>query len=123
MKFKIVWMSVMLASLAGSCNTDKRPPGVLTKQELVDFLVEMYVAEARMAGISVVTDSSKKLFQPFEKSLLLKKGISDSIMKITYRYYIDHPIELEEVYDVVIDTLSLREQKEGVKTNLTPLPK
>jgi len=123
MKLKIVWMAVLIASLSGSCNSDKKPPGVLTKQELVDFLVEMYVAEARVTGFSIIEDSSRKLFQPFEESLLQKSGISDSLMKITYRYYIEHPMELEEVYDVVIDTLSLREQKEGLKTNLTPLPK
>jgi hypothetical protein len=123
MKIKIVWMAILLAGVASSCEQDNKPQGVLTKQELVEFLVEMYVAEARMAGISVVTDSSKKLFQPFEEALMKKKGISDSVMNITYRYYLDHPIELEEVYDVVIDTLSLREQKEGLKTNVSPLPK
>jgi hypothetical protein len=123
MKCKIVWMSVLLAFVASSCETNRKPQGVLTKQELVEFLVEMYVAEARMTGLSIVADSSKKLFHPFEEALLQKSGISDSVMKITYRYYVDHPVELEEVYDVVIDTLSLREQKEGLKTNLTPLPK
>ncbi len=123
MKIKIVWMAIFLASVATSCEKENKPQGVLTKEELVEFLVEMYVAEARMTGISIVTDSSKKLFRPFEEALLEKKGISDSVMNITYRYYVNHPVELEEVYDVVIDTLSLREQKAGLKTNVTPLPK
>lgn len=123
MKIKIVWMAIFLACVATSCEKENKPQGVLTKEELVEFLVEMYVAEARMTGISIVTDSSKKLFRPFEEALLEKKGISDSVMNITYRYYVNHPVELEEVYDVVIDTLSLREQKAGLKTNVTPLPK
>lgn len=115
MKIKIVWIVIFLAGVASSCETGSRPQGVLSKAELADYLVEMYVAEARMTGLSVVADSSKKLFQPFEEALMKKSGISDSVMRITYRYYVDNPTELEEVYDVVIDTLSLREQKEGLK--------
>jgi Domain of unknown function (DUF4296) len=116
MKIKIVWIAVFLVGVASSCETKKMPQGVLTKPELADYLVEMYVAEARMTGLSVMPDSSRKLFQPFEEALMKKRGISDSVMRITYRYYVNNPNELEEVYDVVIDTLSLREQKEGLKS-------
>ena len=123
MKSKIVWIVAMMVCVFVACDSRKKPPSVLSKSELVEYLVEMYVAEARLTGLSLMSDSSKKLFQPFEYGLLEKNGISDSIMKITYRYYIDHPMELEEVYDVVIDTLSLREQKEGLKSHLTPLPR
>jgi len=116
MKIKIVWLVLLLAGVAASCKTSKKPQGVLSKEVMVDFLVDMYVGEARMASVSVVTDSAKKVFMPFQEALMKKKGISDSVMSITYRYYMEHPKELEEVYDVVIDTLSLREQKEGLKT-------
>jgi len=43
--------------------------------------------------------------------LLQAKGIPDSILKKTYSYYLAHPKELEQVYDAVIDTLVLRDQR------------
>ena len=38
-------------------------------------------------------------------------NLPDSSLKKTYQYYGDHPKEMEEVYDALIDSLSLREQR------------
>ena len=94
-----------------ACQVDKKHADVLAKEELANLLVELYVGEAKMLNIVPVNDSAYKLFLPFEEALLKKNDISDSIIKTTFRYYLEHPIELEQVYDIVIDTLSLREQK------------
>jgi hypothetical protein len=75
------------------------------------LLVEFYLAEARVNSTPIVHDSAVKLFFPFEQSYLRKKKVSDQVLKKTYRYYLDHPVEFEAVYDRVIDTLSLREQR------------
>jgi hypothetical protein len=115
MKISFVGWIALITCMFYACNSDKRPPGVLSKAELVEFLVNMHVGEARIASVSVVADSAKKLFRPYEAGLLEKQGITDSTLKMTYHYYLDHPTELEAVYDIVIDTLSLREQKEGLK--------
>jgi hypothetical protein len=115
MKIRIGWVMLICALGLTSCKTEKKTPGVLSKQELAEVLIGIYEGEARMVTIPVVNDSAFKLFRPFEEALLQEKGIHDSVMKITYRYYVEHPVELEQVYDIVIDTLSLREQKAGIK--------
>ena len=58
-----------------------------------------------------------KYFKPAEQKLLAREGVSDSIMRITYQYYIERPKEFEKIYDSVIDSLSLLEQKEKSKTS------
>jgi hypothetical protein len=40
-----------------------------------------------------------------------KKGLKDSVISKSYQYYLDHTTELESIYDAVIDSLSLREQR------------
>lgn len=115
MKIKIVVFAFLLVYGLSACKTDIKPPGVMEQGKLAELLVDMYAGEARMSGIPIMSDSAYKLFSPFEEKLLQKKGISDSVMKITFRYYVDHPVELEQVYDVVIDTLSLREKKAELK--------
>ena len=114
MKSKIGGIVLLLICGLSSCKTDQKPAAVLEKEKFAEVLVDMYVAEARLAGISIIPDSSSTLFRPFRESLFKKKDVTDSVMKITYRYYVDHPIELEEVYDIAIDTLSLREQRAGI---------
>lgn len=94
-----------------SCGKEKLPEGVLSKEELSALMVKIYLAEARLSVLLVPRDSAEKLFNPFQEKLLKEEGLSDSVMSITYQYYLNHPKDLEEIYDSVIDTLSLREQR------------
>ena len=115
MKITVGCLILIVIFGLGSCNQNKKPKNVLSEQQLAEILVDIYAGEARMTNLSLVNDSAIKLFRPFEESLFQKKGIPDSIVKTTFRYYLAHPVELEQVYDVVIDTLSLREKKTGIK--------
>ncbi len=107
-------LAVMVGLLcAFSCTTPKKemPKDVLTKPQLTSFMIEMYVAEAHLEAISMPKDSAIKLFIPYEEKLKQKFAISDSTLKKTYQYYLEHPKDLEEVYDALIDSLNLKEQK------------
>ena len=97
--------------LACACSSPEKPEGVLTQAQLSALFLDIYLAEARLQALPVTKDSSVRFFIPFEEKLLKAKGISDSTMKQTYSYYLAHPKELEQVYDAVIDTLVLRDQR------------
>ena len=97
-----------------SCQ-DRRPADVLSKKEYADYLVDVYLAEAKINTLAITPDSAMKLFQPFEQSLLQKFGKSDSVIQKTYQYYLAHPEQLEEVFTAVIDTLNLMEQRANSK--------
>jgi hypothetical protein len=94
-----------------SCKKAGRPDDVLSQEELADLMVEFYLAEGKINSLGIQRDSAMKLFLPFEQSVMAKKKVSDETLSRTYRYYLDHPLEFEKVYDAVIDTLSLRETK------------
>ena len=94
-----------------SCKKEGRPDDVLSQQELADLMVEFYIAEGRIYALGLQRDSAMKLFLPFEQSVMKKKKVSDETLSRTYKYYLDHPLEFEKVYDVIIDTLSLRETR------------
>lgn len=96
-----------------SCAAPKKeiPAGVLTQPQLTSFLIEMYVAEAHLEARSLPKDSAIRIFIPYEEKLKSKFAISDSTLKKTYAYYLENPKDLEAVYDALIDSLSLKEQK------------
>ncbi len=94
-----------------SCKKAGRPDDVLSQEELADLMVEFYLAEGKINTLGIQRDSAMKLFLPFEQSVMTKKKVSDETLSRTYRYYLDHPLEFEKVYDAIIDTLSLRETK------------
>ena len=90
---------------------EKRPAGILTKEQYAAFLIDVYLAEARFGQLQISPDSAMRLYLAHEPELHARNGVTDSIVKLTYEYYVSHPTELQEVYTAVIDTLSLREQK------------
>lgn len=106
---------LIIGSLFGSCQRDNRPAGVLSPPELSKLMVEIYLAEARAGGHGLPRDSAAKYFAPQEQKIFAKAGVSDSTIRITYQYYIDHPQQFEKIYDAVIDSLNLREQKERTR--------
>jgi hypothetical protein len=108
---------ILIIGFFCGCQKEKRPAGVLSPKELTKVMMELYLAEARASAQPMVKDSVIKYFRPAEQKLLAREGVSDSIMRITYQYYTERPEEFEKIYDSVIDSLSLREQKGKGKTS------
>jgi Domain of unknown function (DUF4296) len=94
-----------------SCKKDTAPQGILSKSQMVDWMLSMYLAEAKAQMLPYSRDSAYKLFLPFQDTLMHRKGIQDSVLRRTYQYYAENPIEMEALYDIIIDSLSLREQR------------
>lgn len=100
-----------LVLILGSCRKEKRPSDILSHVEFTNLMVEVYVSEARLNSTALPRDSAMKLFLPFEKSLLEKHHYSDETLRKTYKYYVEHPKEFEQAFDIIIDSLSLGEQR------------
>lgn len=110
-KVKYRCLATILAIFLLACDHEKTPPGVLNKEEMARALTELYVREARVnvAGISV--DSASALMDYYQTLYAQKHGMSDSTLAISFQYYLERPKALSDIYDVVIDTLALREQR------------
>ncbi|HBK88373.1 MAG: DUF4296 domain-containing protein [Cyclobacteriaceae bacterium] len=109
---KLSFLLVILLLLPLSCKKDEKlPPGVMTREEMVKWMIPIYLAEARTQLLNLNRDSAYRIFIPLQDSLKRSSGIQDSVFVKSYQYYLDHSPELEAVYDAVIDSLSLREQK------------
>lgn len=111
MKLSFVLLLAGGISLIGCASREERPKDVLTPEQMTNLLIDVYVAEAIMENVTMPRDSSMKYFIPYEKKLLAEKHIPDSVLRKSYEYYIARPKEFEKIYDVVIDSLTLREQR------------
>lgn len=104
----LVWTALMVSSCI---RKESPPPGILSKAEMADLMMQMYMGEARALTWAIPRDSAYKLFVPFQDSILRKKGLADSVVLKSYQYYVDRPTELESIFDAMIDSLSLKEQR------------
>jgi hypothetical protein len=116
---KGVFNLILKASIAGiliitvfSCKTEeKRPAGILSKEEMVDVLIEFYVAEEKVTRLNLPSDSADVVFEVMESKVLEKAAIQDSVFKRSFNYYMDRPREMELIYTALVDSMQLKEQR------------
>lgn len=94
-----------------SCGSPGQQDAPLTRDQMVNLMLKIYLAEARASMLPLQKDSSYRLFLAHQDSLMRRQGISDSTLRKAYSYYLERPAELEAIYDAIIDSLSLREQR------------
>jgi hypothetical protein len=104
---------MIVATIAFGACREKTPEGVLNKEQMTEFLIEIYLAEARLGGVITQPDSALRVFGAYEKTLLQRKGLPDSVVKKSYVYYLEHPEDMQKILDAAMDSLSRREQVAG----------
>lgn len=94
------------------------PPRLLPREKMVSLLIELHLLEARTEAAALPQDSARALFRQAQKDVYWRHEIDDSTFVQSYRYYAVHDKDLDDIYAVVVDSLSLREVK--LTTSGTP---
>ena len=114
-------LALLLCTIAFTgCYHDRtlsdRPPQLLSQQEMVSFLIDLHLAEAKMNYIEVgKTDSLEMIFRNYEKHLMDQHGFADSVYLQSYGYYLDHMELMDDIYSDVVDSLSVMNSREKAK--------
>ncbi len=91
-------------------NAVEHPEWLVHKDEMIGFLIDLHVAEAKLIKLGVKKDSSRKLFKVYQEELFEKHQIDDSIYFKSYNYYLGEVEMLREIYDAVVDSLNVKQQ-------------
>ena len=108
-----VFVVALILSLPLACKDarDSRPEQLLTKEEMVAVLQEIYVTEEKINRLVLPRDSSETVFTLMEEKVFEKYNIPDSTFKQSLDYYMDRPKEMELIYTALVDSLQLKEQR------------
>ena len=98
--------------ILGACSaeTQEKPPNLLTKPQMVAFLVDSHMKDGQLQAARISRDSAGFLFKQIEVELYRQHGIDSQQFLASYHYYLEHVDDLADIYDAVIDSLSLREK-------------
>lgn len=100
----------------------KKPDDLLSKNKMISFLIDLHLAEAKMSHVKVKSpDSTEILFRNYEKYLFEEHQISDSAYYQSYRYYLAHMDQLDEIYSAVVDSLNVLNSREKTKASNTDI--
>lgn len=89
----------------------KTPEGILSKEEMVQIMEELYIAEEKVNQLALPRDSAKEVAMVMTTKVFEKAAVEDSVFRKSFDYYMEHPREMELIYTALVDTLQLREQR------------
>lgn len=101
--------------VAVSCSSDRPPKTIMNEGEMINYLIDLHLAESAVQNLRLKGDSAKIVFAAREKHLFKEHNITDSLFINSFNYYLAHPIILEEIYSAIVDSISLKQSllKEG----------
>ena len=109
---RISALFALLVAMAAGCSRSQ-PEGILDKAQMAELVMDLYLQEARMKQAVIPADSSILLFTYLRQQYAAQHHIPDSLIDASFAWYLDRPKMMDEVFDRVIDSLSLKEQRLG----------
>ena len=79
-------------------------------EQVAVFLKDLYMLETRVKELKLTNDSTKVIFAYYEKELLEKHKMTDSLYRESFTYYMDDIKGLSRIYEIIADSLSLEER-------------
>ncbi len=104
-KILILSLTFILSACGGE---ELEPPdNLVSKEQMISFLIDLHLAEAKINTLAVPYDSSKLLYKHYEKYLFEKHEIEDSAYYESFKYYLHNLQTMDEIYGAVVDSLNV----------------
>jgi len=105
------WMVVIVIFALSCSQKDRVPEGILTQDQMVSVMSELYITEQKISTLGIKRDSLSQIFEVMKGKIFAKTGVTDSVFKKSLNYYMDRPLQMELIYTSLVDSLNLREQR------------
>ncbi len=90
---------------------DDKPENMVPVQKMVRILADIHTAEAMIEHSVSYPDTALVIYADHQEAILKKHKVKPQAFKDTYRYYLTHIEEMDKLYEIVVDTLSVRESR------------
>ncbi|PVY42407.1 uncharacterized protein DUF4296 [Pontibacter virosus] len=78
---------------------------------MVQILADVHIAEARIENHVLYPDTALMVFNKEQMQILSQHGVDEEEFRKTYRYYLNNLPQMDKLYEIILDTLSVREAK------------
>lgn len=102
---RLALLALLLLAGLGACGKKdrvKEPKPLLSEQQMVDLLSDVYVVEAMLNQKKAAGQQIDSLTCAYYDQLFEHFGITDSILEANMTYYTRHPEILERIMDSVV---------------------
>lgn len=96
--------------LLGSCIKPEPPPAdIIPKDMMTHMLIDIHVAEAKVATLSHFPDSSNAYYQLYKAKVYKKYNVTPEKFQKSFDFYMGNVELMDDIYEEVIDSLGLME--------------
>ena len=108
-KIIIKFLSLLTFFIITSC-VNTNDIDIINKEKMVSILIEMHLTEESVMELKLPDDTSGIFYTEKEREIFRKYMVDEETYRKSYSYYFFRPIELESIYERVIDSLSFYQQ-------------
>lgn len=107
---KKVLVLVVVLALFSCEGKEEVPEDIMSKEQMISMLIDLRMAEGKIATLTLSTDSSTNLFKELEKRIFLEHEADSTSYTKSYQYYLLRPQQALYITDAVIDSLKVIQQ-------------
>ena len=83
------------------------------------MLIDIHILESEIQNLRLKKDSSQLLYNSFEREVFKNNNVDKDVYLRSFEYYLDDVGAMEEIYDVVIDSLNYMEKSLQEKNEMS----
>jgi hypothetical protein len=87
------------------------PAHLLPQDKMVQILADVHIAEARIENRILYPDTALMVFSNEQQRILERHAVEEKVFRETYRFYLSDLRRMDKLYEIILDTLSVREAK------------
>jgi hypothetical protein len=114
MRYRFLTIGVIILS---ACSLEmkpdyllEKPNDLIPKEKMVSIIMEAQLKESMALSLNLQYDSARALFKSYyEPQIFEKYQVAETTFIKSYQYYLSDPSLIQEIYEAVVDSLSIRQ--------------
>ena len=109
----LLFLFLLIVYFIGCKGADKTPPGILSQAKMIPLITDLHIADAAVSVRNLPPDSARKCLFVYYHTVYRKHKTDEEQLKKSLDYYAGKPIQLEHIYEEVLNELSRKEGEAG----------
>jgi len=107
---KNIFLVIILLTVLSCGESENKPDKLLPKVKMVEMLIDIHILESKIQNLRLKKDSSQLLFNSFEREVFKNNNVDKEVYLKSFEYYLNDVDAMEEIYEVVVDSLNFLEK-------------
>ena len=108
-KLIILLSLTFVLSCTSESELDVKPADFISEEKMIDVLIDVHITESALSLQNFNRDSSLRLFVYYKEDIFKEYKISEKQFQESYDYYSRHSKQFDHMYEVIIDSLKVKE--------------